>query len=47
MKRDSQDSDAVHKAELSCILRMREILFAYFCIFLSETVCLLPGIGLR
>ena len=47
MNRHFQNSDAAQWVGLSRILCMREILFAYFCIFLSESVCLFPGIVLR
>ena len=47
MKRQSLNSDTVGQTVVSRVLCMREILSAYFCILLSESVCLFPGIVLR
>src|SRR5437588_3508957 len=47
LKRHSQNSAAVGSTAISRIHSMREILLAYLCILLSESVCLFPGIVLR
>lgn len=47
MKQRSQNSGAVLSALVSRVLSMREILFAYWCILLSESICLFPGFLLR
>lgn len=47
MKRQFLNLDAIGQTAASRVLCMREILSAYFCILLSESVCLFPGIVLR
>ena len=47
MKQHFENSRAPRPPAVSRILSLREILLAYFCIFLSESVCLFPGIAWR
>lgn len=47
MKRQFLNLDTIGQTAVSRVVCVREILSAYFCILLSESVCLFSGIVLR